>query len=417
VVERGETDLVRKSLFDRILRELQEIRYRLDDVEKSISGWKPESVEIRETDLLSLPDHLRKSYLVAASRGECNATQVSNLTGRCRAIESNYLNQLARAGWLTKRRDSKEILFLPDPRRATGLNDRRANTSRPRATNTLTPARRTRKFEDARQTMNVECLSTDYDGTISPLDVVRSDSHVPLETRVMLNQISKSLPILVITMKDLHFVMPRTPFARAWSAIGGLEMKIGKRVLTRESVESKLSTISRALDYARPRMAAVGGEIEEKQDSEGHTVAFCLDWRRAKKQCTAKVEAERIAEFIESLELRVLRYENQPFYDVCPVVPDKGAALQEALSELAVKNGVLYLGDSEADNAAFRNSGVSIGIIHGEPHLKSLECDYFIRFEDVPLFLKALIVHNFQFSSDFPMVKANPNRRNRRQSG
>jgi trehalose-6-phosphatase len=260
--------------------------------------------------------------------------------------------------------------------------------------------------------MNVECLSIDYAGTISPLDVVRGDSHVSLETRVMLSQISKSLPILVITMKDLHFVMPRTPFACAWSALGGLEMMIGKRVLTRESGESKLSTISRALDYARPRMAAVGGEIEEKQDSEGHTVAFCLDWRRAKKQHAAKVEAERIAEFVESLELRVLRYENQPFYDVYPVIPDKGTALQEALNELAVKKGVLYLGDSEADNSAFRNSSVSIGVIHGEPRLKSLECDYFVKFEDVPLFLKTLIANNLQFSSDFPMIKTNPFRQN-----
>ena len=402
--------MVRRSLFDRILRELYEIRYRLDDIEKSISGWKPESVEIGETELLSLPDHLRKTYLAATSRGECNATQVSNLTGRCRAVESNYLNQLVRTGWLTRRRDSKEIRFLPVARRAMGSNDRQVNTSRPGGSNVLVPARRTLNDKFARQTMNVECLSTDYDGTISPMDVVRNESHVPLKTRVMLSEISRSLPILIITMKDLHFVMPRTPFARAWSAIGGLEMQIGRRVLMRESLESKLSTISHALDYARTRIAAAGGEIEEKQDSEGRTVAFCVDWRRAKNQSAARLEAERIAKFSESLELRVLRYENQPFYDVYPVVPDKGAALQEALSELAVKNGVLYLGDSGADNSAFKNSSVSIGVVHGETHLKSLECDYFLRFEDVPLFLKTLIANNFQFSSDFSMIKANPNR-------
>jgi hypothetical protein len=246
------------------------------------------------------------------------------------------------------------------------------------------------------------------------MDVVRNESHVPLKTRVMLSEISRSLPILIITMKDLHFVMPRTPFARAWSAIGGLEMQIGRRVLMRESLESKLSTISHAIDYARSCIAAVGGEIEEKEDSEGRTVAFCVDWRRAKNWPTAKLEAERIAKFSESLGLRVLRYENQPFYDVYPVVPDKGNALHEVLSEMAVKNGVLYLGDSETDNSAFKNSGVSIGVIHDETHPKNLECDYFVKFEDVPLFLKTLITNNFQFSSDFPMIKANPNRWNRK---
>jgi trehalose-phosphatase len=403
--------LVRRSAFERILRELHEIRYRLDDIEKSISSWKPEPVEIRESELLSLPDHLRKSYLTAASQGECNATQVSNLTGRCRAIESNYLNQLARTGWLTKRRDSKEIRFLPVPRRAIGSNDRQVNTPRPKATNRMIP---TRNNQVTRQTMNVECLSTDYDGTISPINVARSESHIPLETRVMLSQISRSLPILIITMKDLHFVIPRTPFAYAWSAIGGLETKIGRRILKRESLESKLSTVSHSIDYARSCIAAVGGEIEEKQDSEGRTVAFCVDWRRAKNWPTAKLEAERIAKFSESLGLRVLRYENQPFYDVYPVVPDKGNALHEVLSEMAVKNGVLYLGDSETDNSAFKNSGVSIGVIHDETHPKNLECDYFVKFEDVPLFLKTLITNNFQFSSDFPMIKANPNRWNRK---
>jgi len=48
-----------------------------------------------------------------AAKGECDAVQVSNLTGRCRAIESNYLNQLSRMGWLKKRRISKAVHFRP----------------------------------------------------------------------------------------------------------------------------------------------------------------------------------------------------------------------------------------------------------------------------------------------------------------
>jgi hypothetical protein len=57
--------------------------------------------------------HLRRTYLMVTSRGECDATVVSNLTGRCRAVESNYLYQLARMGWLNKRRVSKTIHFRP----------------------------------------------------------------------------------------------------------------------------------------------------------------------------------------------------------------------------------------------------------------------------------------------------------------
>lgn len=98
-------------MFDRIMQELQQIRFRLDDIESVISKWDPLPLEIAESDLLSLPDHLRKTYLVVASKGDSSATEVANLTGRCRSIESNYLNQLARMGWLTKRRDSKSLRF------------------------------------------------------------------------------------------------------------------------------------------------------------------------------------------------------------------------------------------------------------------------------------------------------------------
>jgi hypothetical protein len=87
------------------------IRYRLDDIEKIISQSRTKPAEIPDIKLLLLPDHLRKTYTTVAGKGECDATIVSNLTGRCRAVESNYLNQLARMGWLNKRRVSKTISF------------------------------------------------------------------------------------------------------------------------------------------------------------------------------------------------------------------------------------------------------------------------------------------------------------------
>lgn len=96
---------------DRIFQELLTIRHRLDDIERMFSNWNPQPLHISESDLLSLPDNLRKTYLIVASEGECSATQVSDLTGRSRAIESSYLNQLVRMGWLAKRRNSKTLHF------------------------------------------------------------------------------------------------------------------------------------------------------------------------------------------------------------------------------------------------------------------------------------------------------------------
>lgn len=107
----GTKAIVRRSILDKIFKEMMNIRYRLDDIENSFSNWNPQPLEVPDSELLLLPDHIRKTYLSVASRGECNATIVSNLTGRCRAVESSYLNQLARMGWLNRRRVSKTIYF------------------------------------------------------------------------------------------------------------------------------------------------------------------------------------------------------------------------------------------------------------------------------------------------------------------
>jgi len=96
---------------DMIYQELLNIRHRLDIIENMFSNWHPQPISIPESRLLSLPDNLRKTYLVVASMGECTATEAANLTGRSRAIESSYLNQLARMGWLAKRRNSKTLNF------------------------------------------------------------------------------------------------------------------------------------------------------------------------------------------------------------------------------------------------------------------------------------------------------------------
>jgi len=96
---------------DRIFQELVDIRHRLDDIERMLSSQRPQPLNVSESMLLSLPDNLRKTYLVVASEGECSATRVSDLSGRSRAIESSYLNQLVRMGWLMKRRSSKTLQF------------------------------------------------------------------------------------------------------------------------------------------------------------------------------------------------------------------------------------------------------------------------------------------------------------------
>jgi len=63
--------------------------------------------------LLTLPDHLRKSAMTLSEFGEATAQQVARKTGRTRAAESDYLNQLVRMGLLTKRRKGRDVYFGP----------------------------------------------------------------------------------------------------------------------------------------------------------------------------------------------------------------------------------------------------------------------------------------------------------------
>jgi HAD superfamily hydrolase (TIGR01484 family) len=262
----------------------------------------------------------------------------------------------------------------------------------------------------------VKCLVVDYDGTISPLNVPRDRSRVPKKTSETLKGISKFIPIAIVTTKDLRFVMAKTPFAQAWSCVFGLETKVSNKVRRKGVSRRGLNHISLALKYANSQVTNSETEVEEKKDDLGRLVAFCIDWRRAKNVVACVKAAANIAAYCEQLGLKVIRYEGQPFLDVYPVALDKGAALTELLRKMNVKQGVLYMGDSEGDNPAFERSTISVGVIHEENSRKRLMCDYFVRFDDVSSFLRCLLENDLAFEPIFPMVEVNAERLNQKCS-
>ena len=256
--------------------------------------------------------------------------------------------------------------------------------------------------------MTVKSLFLDYDGTISPLHVSRAESKVPEKTCAVLMKISRQIPIVIVTTKDPSFVIPRTPFAHAWSTIGGLENKIGYKILETRVPRHSLQCISATLEYVKSQVKSVGIDIEEKRNSHGRTLAFSVDWRQAKDAEMAKHEADRIAAYCETLPLKLIKFEKQPFYDVYPVSVDKGKAVSAILEELKLKSGVMYLGDSEMDNPAFEVSDISLAVIHDETPIMVLASDYFVRFGEVPNLLNTLLENHLLFSSNYSMIKKNP---------
>ena len=61
--------------------------------------------------LLRFPDHLRKTMIALSKVIDGRADEVANITSRARAIESGYLNQLVRMGYVKKMRRKHPIYF------------------------------------------------------------------------------------------------------------------------------------------------------------------------------------------------------------------------------------------------------------------------------------------------------------------
>ncbi|MGD0646228.1 MAG: trehalose-phosphatase [Candidatus Bathyarchaeia archaeon] len=248
----------------------------------------------------------------------------------------------------------------------------------------------------------IKALFLDYDGTISPINVPKSESFVPLETKRILHKIGKQIPVAIITTKTLEFVVGRTPFARAWSALGGLETRIDNVTSKAPCLQKMSPHLIEALEYSKS-LSGNDLTIEEKRDSEGTVVAFSVDWRQCKDCHQAKATASTILSYCEKLPIVVMRYERQPFFDVFPCTISKGKALIELKAKLGLNDGILYMGDSKVDNPAFEIADLSIGVIHAETS-KNLSCDYFVRFEDVPIFLNNLWKNDMRFNPEFPII-------------
>jgi response regulator of citrate/malate metabolism len=96
---------------EKIKSKLAEIDRKLDQLLK-LQTEPPYTRAFVPKTLASLPEHLRKTALAIATMGQATAEQVAAKTGRTRAAESDYLNQLTSRGFLKKERIGREVHFL-----------------------------------------------------------------------------------------------------------------------------------------------------------------------------------------------------------------------------------------------------------------------------------------------------------------
>ena len=248
-------------------------------------------------------------------------------------------------------------------------------------------------------------LFLDYDGTISPLNIPRQQSRISPRLEEQLYSIRSAIPIGIVTAKDLSFIMPRTPFAHAWGAIAGLEIRTSSQSVTSRNVKKALPALVQALTYASLNISR-GMVIEEKCDHQQNPLAFCIDWRQAGDISEARIAADRILGYCRKLRLNTIEYPGKPYFDVFPCSISKGRALRKLKSSLKIFGGVLYMGDSVADNPAFKEADISIGVVEDRKPA-DLDCRYWIKFEEVAFFLKALNANHLTFSPDLPGIRLN----------
>jgi len=109
----------------------------------------------------------------------------------------------------------------------------------------------------------------------------------------------------------------------------------------------------------------------------------------------------------EPMKLYLQKYDFHPFIDIYVIECSKGTAFDLVLSEISAPDNtgkgekeddrnsicaedVLYLGDSENDNPAFRKAGISIGIRSDARLNPELDCNYFLEYEQLSSLLVKL---------------------------
>jgi hypothetical protein len=255
----------------------------------------------------------------------------------------------------------------------------------------------------------------------------------------VLQDISEEIPICIVSSKDFSFLHERARFAYLLSCVFGIETIVhdshfginksnSPDCVTSQhlivSRQSLLSTSKSLYDVSNILQNYKDLMIEEKYTSYREIlIGLTVDYRHLENWHSFKENKEPIIR--ETIQRGINErmtpnsspkdqpfiqiYSSHPFLDIYGVECDKGIAFDNILSHLEKNESanVMYLGDSENDNPAFRKSHISIGIRSDTRVNPSLDCKYMLDFNQLPLFLGSLMDNDFKFSEDLLSNKTN----------
>jgi len=281
--------------------------------------------------------------------------------------------------------------------------------------------------------MQISAILSDYDGTLCSTNNVKhfNGNKIPLELDATLSEISKAIPVCVVSSKDFGFLCDKIRFATIASCIMGIETIVLKREVRDELIRFKndsnvildthsimeidsLADNSILLSSLAKEISQTFNEItiDHKYTTKERILAgITIDYRHLEDWFSYKTKLEPLLfQMIQQTKFQlsasvsklfIETYSTHPFIDIYGIKCDKGSAFDSVLKLLDMdrsKDKIMYLGDSENDNAAFVKADVSIGV-HSDRRLDPrLDCQYNVDFDRLALFLRRLSLDNFKFS-------------------
>ena len=292
--------------------------------------------------------------------------------------------------------------------------------------------------------MKISAIVSDYDGTLCPISSLYSNNHIPQDLHNILLDISNYIPVCIITSKEFAFVEPNLDFAKIVSCLMGVETFIFSQkddkfdfvnfqeqnepdlTLTSKNIIKKSSAIRYFIkqkdeiiknSFLLEKLSLVlsesfnGIKIFKKYTyREKHLAGFSIDFRHLSNWENFKslIEPRILDKITEFQKIHTSRTDNfyiqsymtHPFLDIYSTISNKGEILSNIRSLLQLYNKkILYLGDSESDNSAFKTADLSINI-KSDPRIDTkLDSHYTLDFNELGNFLIKLKNKNFNFNS------------------
>jgi HAD superfamily hydrolase (TIGR01484 family) len=290
--------------------------------------------------------------------------------------------------------------------------------------------------------MKIAAIFSDYDGTLCPTTSLSNS--LPADLYNILLDISKFIPVCIISSKDFNYLNSCVNFAIIISSIMGIEtfllqknkkdfkynfvnyQKISdprelKNIITSDNLpryrikqKEKLIQNSRLLEDLSSVISKNFYDIKiikKYTHKEKLLAGVSFDYRQLLKWESYKLNIEpriidKIYEYlnINSLPpnaLHIQTYLTHPFLDLYSIDCNKGDVVTDlrTLLNLCENNNILYLGDSENDNPAFRKADLSINIKSDERLNTKLDSHYSLEYNELSYFLIKLYKENFNFTS------------------